>query len=159
MKAFCGFFAFAAALAAAAAGPAAARTATAGETIAVQDMQLTVPDGWRLSQDAKDQGTIVLGFKNGTEDLTLYVKGQTGMDMRSVFVNGSEVVSDVRNVARNRFTWKVLETRKSFTPRNTTYSIASFMTELNGATYYGYSRAGTQAKALENVTAFLGELR
>lgn len=134
-----------------------AAEAQAGDNIAIQDMVLTVPEGWSLKQDAKDDGTIILGFANGAEYLTIYVKQATGLDMRQVFVNGSTVVRDVRNMPRNRFTWKVLETSKA-TASRTNY-VASFLTELNGFSYYGFSRSADGTRSMDNVSTFLTELR
>lgn len=131
--------------------------AKAGDTIQVQDMVLTLPDGWSLRQDAKDEGTIILGFENGTKYLTLYVKHQTGLDMHQIFVNGSRIVRDVYAVPRNRYNWNVLETSKAVTER--TNFIASFLTEVNGYSYYGYGRGASSADALETVTSFLNSLR
>lgn len=134
-----------------------AAPAAGGDNIAVQDMVLTVPEGWSLKQDAKDDGTIILGFAKGSEYLTLYVKRATSLDMRQIFVNGSTVVRDVRNLPRNRFTWKVLETSK--TAANRTNHVASFLTELNGYSYYGFSRSADGTRSMENVSTFLTELR
>lgn len=138
-------------------GRALARSAAAGDVIQVQDMQLTVPAGWSLRQDAKDDGTIILGFERGAEYLTLYVKGVTGLDMRAIFNNGSTVVRDVRQMPRNSYNWKVLETSKSTTGR--TAYVASFLTEHNGASYYGYARGASSQAAIDAATAFLTELR
>jgi len=129
----------------------------AGDNIAIQDMVLTVPEGWSLKQDAKDGGTIILGFANGAEYLNIYVKQTTGLDMRQVFVNGSTVLRDVRNLPRNRFTWKVLETSKAAASR--TNYVASFLTELNGYSYYGFSRSADGTRSMDNVSTFLTELR
>lgn len=139
------------------AGPAHAVTANAGDTIQIQEMMLTVPDGWSLRQDAKDQGTIILGFENGAKYLTIYVRQATGLDMRTIFVNGSTIVRDVRAVPRDRYTWNVLETTKAVTER--TNYVASFLTEHNGYSYYGYARGASSADALESVTTFLNSLR
>jgi hypothetical protein len=138
-------------------GTAHAANATAGDTIQVQDMTLTVPDGWSLRQDAKDDGTIILGFENGAKYLTLYVKHQTGLDMHQIFVNGSQIVHDVHAVPRNRYTWNVLETSKSLTER--TNFIASFLTEVDGYSYYGYTRGTSSVDAMASVTSFLNSLR
>ena len=144
-------------LAAGMGGAATARTAEGGDVIQLQDMQLTVPDGWSLRQDAKDDGSIILGFEKGAEYLTIYVKGQTGLDMRSIFVNGSTVVRDVRTLPRNSYNWKVLETSKSTSGR--TAYVASFLVEHNGASYYGYARAANSTAAMDVANAFLAELR
>jgi hypothetical protein len=135
-----------------------AREASAGDVIGIQDMNLTVPDGWSLRQDAKDEGTIILGFEKGTEYLTIFVKQQV-IDMRSVFVNGSQIVRDIRSMPRNSFDWKVLETTKSLSnPLRTSY-VASFLAEHNGYSYYGYSKAASNQVAMDNVNSFLQNLR
>lgn len=134
-----------------------ARTAVQGDTIRLQEMVLTVPEGWSLRQDAKDDGMIILGFEKGAEYVTLFVKQETGLDMRALFVNGSRIVRDVRDVSRNEHAWKVIETSKQTSGR-TTY-VAAFLTEKNGHSYYGYGRGNSSATALEAVTSFLQELR
>jgi hypothetical protein len=138
-------------------GTALAATALGGDTIQLQDMVLTVPDGWALRQDAKDAGTIILGFENAAKYVTVYVKQQTGLDMRTLFVNGSTVVRDIRQVPRNRFNWKVLETSKA--NGTATAYVASFLSEHEGHSYYGYARGATSQEALDAVTLFLTELR
>lgn len=133
-----------------------AREAGAGDVIGVQDMNLTIPDGWSLRQDAKDEGTIILGFEKGTSYLTLFVKQQP-IDMRTVFVNGSQIVRDIRSQPRNSFDWKVLETSK--TSSRATQYVASFLTTHNGNSYYGYSRGASSQAAMDNVNLFLQNLR
>jgi hypothetical protein len=135
-----------------------AREAVAGDQIQVQDMTLTVPDGWRLRQDARDEGTIILGFEKGSEYVTLFVS-QNAVDMRAMFVNGSTVVRDIRSAPRNTFDWRVLETSKTLSnPSRTTY-VASFLATLNGNSYYGYGRGASSQTAMDNVNHFLNNLR
>lgn len=135
-----------------------AREAVAGDQIQIQDMTLTVPDGWRLRQDAKDEGTVILGFEKGSEYVTLFVS-QRSVDMRAMFVNGSTVVRDIRSAPRNSFEWRVLETSKTLAnPARTTY-VASFLTTLNGNSYYGYGRAASSQNAIDCVNQFLNNLR
>jgi hypothetical protein len=51
--------------------------------IAVQDMSLNVPAGWRLAQDARDNGTLILGFDNEDRYLSLYVRQNSLDDMKA----------------------------------------------------------------------------
>ena len=77
-----------------------AASAQAGDDIGVQDMVLTVPDGWKLHQDARDEGTIILGFSSGDEYLTLFVRQQSGWARRGTeaAVNiAKQVTADGRN--------------------------------------------------------------
>jgi hypothetical protein len=135
-----------------------AATATGGDTIAIQDLTLTVPTGWTLKQDAKDEGTIILGFAKGTQSITIFVKQATDIDMKAMFAtNGATVVRDVRTVPYNGHTWNVLETSKRLGSR--TNYVASFLGQHEGHSYYGYSRGDASPAALQAVEAFLGELR
>lgn len=132
-------------------------SATGGDTIQIQDMTLTIPPDWTLTQDAKDDGTILLGFANGPRYITLYVKHLTGINMRQMFVNGSQVVRDIRPESYNQRPWNILETSRAVSG-STTY-VAAFLTELNGYSYYGYSRGSSSADAIGITSTFLTALK
>jgi len=139
--------------------PLTARTVNAGEEIQLQDMTLVVPDGWHLSQDAKDASTIILGFKNGSEYITVYVKQGIGMNMRSVFVNGSTVIRDVFDYPRSGYNWRAMQTSKSAPSALAPTFVSAFMTEHAGFTYYGYSRASDASRSFDIVNTFLTHIR
>lgn len=135
-----------------------ATEATSGDVIAVQDLHLTVPDGWRLRQDARDDGRIILGFEKGTEYVTIFVS-QDQVDMHAMFANGSTIVRDVRTVPRQGLNWQMLETSKTYSSPTKTAYVASFAAEHQGYSYYGYSRGTSSTNALDDATQFLQNLR
>ena len=128
-------------------------------TIRIQDMTLTVPAGWSLQQNAKDEGTIILGFAKDQEYLTIYVKQQTGLDMKRIFNNGTTVVRDIYQIDRNTYRWKGLDTAKQSLNVEASMYVTSFMTEHQGFSYYGYARTGSQARSGAIVNEFLTALR
>lgn len=148
-------------------GGASGGNAGAASGLAIKELRLSLPQGWKMDQDALAGDTLLFGFANGSEYLTLYAKAKTGIEMKSIFVNGSTVVSDLRTEAKGRLQWKRLETSKA-APTTVTgvgtgsikgmQYLSSFMAEHNGVTYYGYSRSADSAKAKANVEAFLSNL-
>jgi hypothetical protein len=127
------------------------------DIIQIQDMELAVPEGWTLQQDAEDQGTIILGFANQDEYLTFYVRQNAEIDMHEMFVNGSSIVRDVFEYPRTGYNWKAMQTEKS-SAKSTAY-VSAFKTEHDGFTYFGYSRAGSAERSLEVVNTFLSNIR
>jgi hypothetical protein len=131
--------------------------------IVVQDMRLTMPAGWKIKQDAIDDGRIVLVIRNGTRALSLYVAKQA-IDMRGTFAaNGAQVSKPERaeNIAGR--SWQRLDAVKNLSTGAKGFSggknVAAFKTELNGATYYGYGTGASAAEAETAVTEVLGALR
>lgn len=135
----------------------AVEAAERSRVIQIQDMQLALPGGWTLQQDAEDQGTIILGFASGDEYLTFYVRAEADLDMHATFANGSRIERDVFDYPRSSFAWKVMQTSKP--SRSATNYMSAFKTDFLGFTYYGYSRAMTAERSLEIINSFLTNIR
>ena len=129
-----------------------------GDTVRIQDLTLTVPQGWQLKQNAKDEGTIILGFANGAEYFTMYVKQTTGLDMKRIFNNGTQIVRDTYNLDRNQYHWKLLDTSKPSFTDDAPKFVTSFLGEHQGFSYYGYTRVASQSRSAAIVSEFLGNL-
>lgn len=127
-----------------------------GDQIQVQDVKLIIPNGWTLHQNARDQGNIILGFKNNENYLRLYVAPRTEVAREELFLNhGAQLLyrdsSDKFSLGWERIhTSHVLQNRESFT--------SGFLLELNGYTYYGYSTSQSLSQADANVSSFLSQM-
>jgi len=131
--------------------------------LAVQDMRLAVPAGWKVRQDAVDEGRIVLVLRNGTRALSLYV-GRLSVDLRTTFAStGSQVTKAERAESIGGRSWQRLDAGKNLNTGAKGFSgqknVAAFKTDLNGTTYYGYGTGTTAAEAEAAVTEILGALR
>ena len=127
------------------------------QVIQIQDMELAVPPGWTLEQDAEDQGTIILGFANGDDYLTFFVKREFDLDMHAMFANSANIIRDVFDYPRTSFNWKAMQTSKA--SRRSTAYVASFKTDYDGFTYYGYSRSANSSRSMEIINSFLSSIR
>lgn len=119
---------------------------------AIQNVRLVMPAGYRLHQDAVDADVIVLGFTNDTNHLNFFVRRELALDMKSIFVNGSQIVRDVHTEPRGMFNWNVMQTRKNGT---TPVHVTAFWMEYLGSTYYGYTAAASEGAADTVAMAFL----
>ncbi len=131
--------------------------ASGGDVLQVQDLVLTVPEDWKLHQDAKDNGKIILGFSKGNVYTTIYLAEATGLDMNAIFVNDSEIEQAMREESFNAYSWKRLDTSKELS--STKYYISSFLLENEGYSYYGYTKATSLTESQTNAALFLDALK
>ena len=135
-----------------------ARDAAPGDQIQIEDVVLTVPDGWYLKQDAKDVQTVILGFRNGEQSFALYARPGSTLDMHDMFVNGSRIVEDVTRVPLRGFEWDVLKTEKSAEDKSTQH-VAAFKGVVNGNVVYGFAKADSRSSADTALMDFLDGMR
>lgn len=124
-----------------------------GSTIQFQDLKLTVPAGWKLHQDALNDGTLIIAFEKDSEYFRLYARQGAAATLQSIFVNGSQVVKAEREETIGSRSWKRIETQKN------AVSVAGFQTTYNGHTYFGFGRAGSVDAASAAATLFLGTIK
>ena len=125
--------------------------------VPIQEMVLTTPDGWSLSQDSRTNDTLLVTFTKGDQFLNFYVKQATALDMKAIFANGADIKTDTHTEQHGPVNWRVLQTYKStrVRGRTTAYYVTSFLGEYNGHSYYGYSRALDSDTAHDAVMSFL----
>jgi hypothetical protein len=121
--------------------------------LVVQSITFSVPSGWTLKQDALSDQTILMGFKKGTEAFTLYVKKGPAIDLKKMFVNQSQVVSQIATETHGAFSWNVIQTERKLASAH--YYVYGFTTKIGDANYTGYGRSDSQANAQQVATGFL----
>lgn len=124
-----------------------------GSSIQFQDLKLTIPAGWKLHQDAINNGTMIIAFEKGDAYFRLYARAGAAAPMQGIFVNGSQVVKPERDESIAGRSWKRIETRKD------SVSVAGFMTTFNGHTYFGFGRSGSAEAASAAATEFLSSIK
>jgi len=125
--------------------------------IGIQSMKFFAPREWRPLQDIVVDGTIVMSFVKGDGQVTIMAKKETGLSMESIFANDARVTRDIRLEPRGQYTWKVMSTRRRM-PTRTGFEfhyVTSFLTEVDGYSYYGYSTALSAAQAENTALDFL----
>ena len=132
------------------------------ERFAVQGMTLDVPAGWKLSQQAIENNTIMLAFTVGDDIVNLYVKPEQNFKLEEFAVNDAELIDRAtQNV--NHHDWQVLNTLRVLSLKNDagktvntiSYHVSSFATKERGYAYYGYSRSESADAAKTNLETIL----
>ena len=124
-------------------------------SIQFEKVRFDPPTGWKVHQHAKDQNLVIMSLTNGTDQAHMYARGETQIDMKKIFANGSETIRDYTDYSANGITWRTLITKKTNRDINKTTFVASFLTERDGKSYYGYSRGTTESAAITNATALM----
>ncbi len=131
---------------------------THASQIVIQELELHIPEEWTLQQDAIDAATMIFTFNHGGQRLNIYAKKGTNLSMQETFVNGSTVLAEERVENFSGLNWQILETKMSRRDKAVVH-VAAFKTELNGFTYFGYSRSSTQSQALDSTRLFLESMK
>jgi hypothetical protein len=124
-----------------------------GDSIVFQDLKFSIPSGWKLHQDTFTEGTLIMAFTKGSEYFRIYAKQGALPSMQSVFVNGSQVISQERDETIGGRSWKRIDTQKG------QVSVAGFALAHNGHAYYGFGRSGSQQSAAAIAAEFLGAMK
>jgi hypothetical protein len=133
--------------------------------IYLNDMQFTIPSGWTLVQDGVSDGTTLVGIANADQYITLFSAAGTTMDIKTLYVNPSEIATGSATESYGPFSWNALDS--SHQPQAqaeasravTTVYVHGFSTTFNGRTYYGFSRASSAAAAKQAAASLLGTMR
>ena len=127
--------------------------ATSGDQVKLQDMAFTIPEGWKVQQDAAARGTLILGLTKGNDYMRIYVRQGTGPDMQRTFANGAAITKTVYTQQLGGNTWKRMGTRMA--PASNVRYISAFCTEKNGYSYWGYAASITSGGAIPAAQALL----
>ena len=123
--------------------------------ILLQDLVLKNPSSWEIAQRVQDESTIIIRFKKGDENFSIYVKRAEGNTLQSTFAEKADIVSQETVQTYNNINWKTITTSVSFAALNQKSFIAGFMYEKNGFTYFGFSRNPNQSTAEAATKEFL----
>ncbi len=131
-------------------------------SVNIEGLSLAKLADWTLLQEANEASTLLFEFTKGEDAVNFYVKKDSHLNMRSIFVNGSTVLKSENPVTANGLTWTSLSTVRHvpfsrFAPGQTNYVFA-FMTQVGGVSYYGYSKSHDQITAERNGRKFLKHL-
>ncbi len=124
-----------------------------GTSILLQDMKLTIPEGWTLHQDADQDGILILAFAHDEKYFRIYVKKGDLPEMRATFANGSKIIKDERVEHIGSLDWRRIDTAMDGV------SISAFAATYKGHVYYGLGRASSQQPAENTVREFLALLK
>jgi len=119
----------------------------------LENMIVKAPAGWALHQDAQASGTLIMGFAKGDDYIRIYVKKQASMTMAGVFANGTQTTGPERTEDIAGFSWKRLDTTGGGK------SIAAFMADYQGHTYFGFAKSANAQTAKTALSEFLGGMR
>jgi hypothetical protein len=112
-----------------------------GSKIKMQDITFTVPQGWKVRQDAYHEGTLILGITDGSQFLRVYVERGSSKTLQSRLINNSaQVVSQPQTKQLGIAQWSIMQSRKG------QMQTAGFQTEKNGYVYWGFV-TGTSASS------------
>lgn len=126
-----------------------------GKTFPMQEIEIAVPDGWKLAQEGRGNDVLFAAFANGDQSINFYVKNALKLDMKSIFANGAEVRREAAPERHGPFQWNIMQTTKTTRLRDgsvPTYYVTSFLVEYHGVSYYGFSR-GTDSSGPSHVVA------
>lgn len=102
------------------------------------------PAGFAITQQAANDGIVLVGFAKGEDYAAIYAKPGAGATPQSLFVNDAKVTTPEAAKKIGNYDWKVIETTKTVAaglPHAGTYYVTGFMMEKGGTTYYGYGKS------------------
>ena len=124
-----------------------------GSTITFQDIQFTVPTGWKLHQDTFTDGTLIISFEKGTDYFRIYAKAGTAPALQTIFVNGSTVVGAEKEQTIAEKAYKRIDTQKG------TVFVSGFSLTYKNHAYYGFGRSSSTSAASAVATEFLSTFK
>jgi hypothetical protein len=124
-----------------------------GSTITFQDIQFTVPTGWKLHQDTFTDGTLIISFEKDTEYFRMYAKQGSAPDLQSFFVNGSTVVGAEKEQKIAEKDYRRIDTQKG------QIFVSGFSLTYKNHAYYGFARSSSTASANTAATEFLSTFK
>lgn len=121
------------------------------------DVSLEAPAGFRLVQQAENDGTRFVIFESTDGIFAMYARPQQTAAMKTVFAVGATVVAE-REEQLGPLKWQLLETTaKAKDKPSNTYAVFSFRAEHRGVTYEGYARSKDKSKAEAIARQILGD--
>lgn len=123
----------------------------------IKDIRFVLPDQWKINQDALNEGTIILGIipgnmPNSDAYVTFYARDIIGLDMKTIFVNGSTIDQDLKEETIGSYAWKTIVTVKD------SIFVAGFLMEFKGKTYFGYVSSSSKQSSVDVMKQFLNGL-
>lgn len=114
------------------------------KTIQLQEMRVSIPTGWNVTQEARDQETLFVSLEKGSSLISLYARPESLGEMQNWLSAENEVLSDAlpNCLPKTDFKWNFLRAlKRAKNPTEKTYYVTAFKTELSGVTYFGYHRS------------------
>jgi hypothetical protein len=124
-----------------------------GSAITFQDIQFTVPPGWRLHQDTFTDGTLIISFEKGSDYFRLYAKQGTSPSLQNIFVNGSTVINAEREQPIAGKSYKRIDTQKD------QIFVSGFSHNYKSHSYFGFGRSSSTTAANSVATEFLSTFK
>ncbi len=130
---------------------------TQGQELGLDVVSLTVPDGFRVVQEASQENTKFLILQNGEALLALYAKSGEGVDAKKVFASQSALDSTSQE-DHGPFHWDLYQVQFK-KPSGGQGHLTGFATKYGNTTFYGYSRAQSASLAKSNALPLLQSMR
>jgi hypothetical protein len=124
-----------------------------GSAITFQDLQFTVPAGWRLHQDTFTDGTLIIAFEKGADYFRLYAKQGIAQSLQTIFVNGSTVIGAEKEQSIAGRSFKRIDTQKD------QIFVSGFSLNYKNHAYYGFGRSSSTTAANSVATEFLSTFK